>query len=140
MKTNTHANDKEKLREAFKAVRKSGVTARLGINGCCRSCIWFRMTAVGTKPWDGKPVVWFYNGQGNQLRYDLGDNVTSHDEIYLNHNSGRYPAEIAASVEILRGNGLEVSWSGKDDDCIVVRFRNPLDRRARIKRGMAWSE
>lgn len=68
------------------------------------------------------PVVWFYNGQGNALKYDLDDNVTSHSVIYLNHNSSQFPDEIAACAGILADHGLNVEWDGTSDSCIKVVF------------------
>jgi len=122
METIQKTDDKRMLHAAFKEMRKNGVKAILGVPGCCRSCIWYEMTDVGTKPWADKPVVWFYNGQGNQLRYDLGGNVTSHSVIYLNHNSHAFPSEIAECVTILVRHGLNVSWDGSDESCIEVTF------------------
>lgn len=122
MKTIQLVNDKQKLHAAFKAMRANGVKATLGVPGCCRSCIWHERTQIGTKPWDGVPVVWFYNGQGNQLRYDLDDMITSHSSIYLNHNSYFFPTEVAECARILAEHGLNVSWDGTQDSCIEVIF------------------
>lgn len=122
METMQKTSDKRKLHAAFKAMRKNGVKAILGVPGCCRSCIWHEMTEVGTKPWADKPVVWFYNGQGNKLTYDLDDDVTSHSAIYLNHNSSEFPKEIAECVRILKDEGLSVEWDGDQTSCITVRF------------------
>lgn len=122
METITKKSDQAKLHGAFKEMRKNGVKATLGIGGCCRSCIWHERTQVGTKPWAGVPVVWFYNGQGNALKYDLDDDLTSHSVIYLNHNSSEFPEEIAACARILADHGLKVDWDGTPDGCIGVIF------------------
>lgn len=118
METMQKTSDKRMLHAAFKAMRKNGVKAILGVPGCCRTCIWHQMS----EEWADKPVVWFYNGQGNKLAYDLDDNVTSHSVIYLNHNSSEFPTEIAECVRILKDEGLSVEWSGDQTSCITVRF------------------
>jgi len=122
MKTIAKKSDQAMLHGAFKEMRKNGVKATLGVPGCCRSCIWHEMTQIGTKPWADVPVVWFYNGQGNALKYDLDDNLTSHSVIYLNHNSSQFPDAIAACAGILAGHGLNVEWDGSPDSCIKVVF------------------
>lgn len=112
-------NDKQKLASAFREMRKQGVIARLSVGGCCRTCIWHEMS----EEWADKPVIWFYSGQGNQLKYDLDDNVASHNAIFLNHNSEKFPEKIAECVEILKRNGLVTQWSGDETSCVGVMFQ-----------------
>jgi hypothetical protein len=109
-------NDKQKLNTAFRRMRSLGVTASLGINGCCRSCIWADLA----REWEGKPVVWFYKGQGNTLRYDDNGMLTSHHTIYLNHNSEQFPEMISKCVDILNDVGLKAEWNGEQSKCICV--------------------
>lgn len=110
--------EKEMLHSAFREMRKEGINAILGVGGCCRSCIW----SEHATEWANGPTIWFYKGQGNQLKYDLDDNVTSHSTIYLNHNSENFPDRIAECVRILERNGLTVSWDGSEGSCVKVVF------------------
>jgi hypothetical protein len=98
-------------------MRKAGVKASLGVNGCCRSCIWFEHDE-----WNGVPVIWFYSGQGNKIAYDENGMVKSHKAIYLNHNGDQFPDEIRACVAILENAGLDASWSGDSNKCVEVIF------------------
>jgi len=118
--TKTKISDKQMLHAAFKRLRKQGIKASLGVGGCCRSCIWYEMTQVGTKPWADVPVVWFYTGQGNQLKYDFEDKLVSHQTLYLGHNSDLFPEKISEAVEILREAGLNASWNGEGTSCITI--------------------
>ena len=111
-------NDKAKLARAFRTIRAGGVYASLGVNGCCRSCIWSEKDLE----WKAKPVLWFYKGQGNTLSYDDNGNLASHSRIYLNHNGGLYPKDIAHCVEVLKECGLDAEWNGDETHCIVVNF------------------
>ena len=112
-------NDKQKLAKAFRKIRANGWFASLGVNGCCRSCIWF----ANTDEWKAKPVVWFYKGQGNTLSYDDNGDLASHSHIYLNHNGDLFPKDIRECVEILKDFGLDAEWNGDGTHCIVVNFR-----------------
>ncbi|NCV44589.1 MAG: hypothetical protein EBW33_06260 [Actinobacteria bacterium] len=111
-------NDKNRLRHAFNEMRKAGVKASLGINSCCRSCIW----AEREEEWSGSPVVWFYTGQGNKLVYDDEGNLESHKAIYLNHNAGEFRDKILECVGILKEAGLDAKWDGEETKCIEVSF------------------
>ena len=111
-------NDKQKLAKAFRAIRANGIHASLGVNGCCRSCIWYEKGSE----WETKPVLWFYKGQGNTLSYDDNGDLVSHQTIHLNHNGGMYPNQIARCVEILKENGLDAQWNGDETSCVSVTF------------------
>lgn len=114
--TDTKRSEKDMLHSAFREMRKAGVNAILGVGGCCRGCIW----AEHAEEWSEKPTIWFYKGQGNQLKYDLDDNVESHNVLYLNHNSAKFPEEIIGCIGVLQRNGLVVDWDGSDGSCIKV--------------------
>lgn len=106
-------NDKQKLATAFRRMRALGVFASLGLNGCCRGCVSYDLP-------DNQPVVWFYKGQGNTLRYDDNGMLTSHHTIYLNHNSEQFPEMVSKCVGILNDVGLKAEWNGEHSKCIRV--------------------
>jgi len=104
------------LRRAFAQIRKEGVVAVWNQDGCCRTCIWYDEQEA----WDGKPVLWNFAGQGHRVRFDRTGKCTTHDVIYLYHNSETFPKELARAVEILGEHGLTVKWDGNPDKSIVI--------------------
>jgi hypothetical protein len=110
-------NHKVRIRGAFAQMRREGIMARVGVNGCCRTCIW-----AEHDEWEGKPVFWGFAGQGNRLSYDEDGNLYERNVVFFYHNSAEFPEEIARCVEILKFWKLPVSWDGDAGRAVKLNF------------------
>jgi hypothetical protein len=110
-------NHKVRIRGAFAQMRREGIMARVGVNGCCRTCIW-----AEHDEWEGKPVFWGFAGQGNRLSYDEDGNLYERNVVFFYHNSAEFPEEIARCVEILKFWELPVSWDGDAGRAVKLNF------------------
>ena len=87
--------DREKLKAAFKVLRKEGWNARMG------EC----------DPDNGRDSVWANYGRQKQI----GTNGFIQDVMYLDHegNAGRV-------VEVLQAHGLNATWNGQEFSAIKI--------------------
>lgn len=112
--------DKEKIRNAFKDLRKQGYFARMNF-WCCQSC---GCAAVPEKYKD--KFVFYHNQDAEALGYDGnigGKNrrfrrFDSKAVLYLTHGEGGDGREIC---ETLKNQGLDVEWDGDMGKRIMVK-------------------
>lgn len=117
----------DKVKTAFRAIRKLGISAKFNVAGCCRSCISFH---AGVEHGEDHQVVWHYGGQGNKIVWDggepwvrgvWGNNYVPENRMYLNHSLTPDNAELV--LQALRDHGLTVEWDGSESQCIEIVFR-----------------
>jgi len=101
-------NDKEKIKNAFKDLRKHGYFARMNF-WCCQSC------ACADIPEKYKDKFVFYHNQDNEA-IKMGGNIRG--VLYLSHGEGGDANEICT---VLRKNGLDASWNGNMNTRIMVK-------------------
>lgn len=106
-------NRYERIKEAFKELRRRDYLARAGVSGCCGSCIAAelhnkyadKVESGEMKGEDGAPLgVWFES----RYRDEPGP-------IFINHDG---PTD--EFVEVLEDHGLNVHWDGSPHMCIIV--------------------
>lgn len=118
---------KERVRDAFKALRKEGFVARMNYS-CCGSCGWAQveqdysfLTGVA------EPNVVFYHRQDADCFDKKGNLVTykhwNVENELVNKTASLYLAwsgDGAMIVDALETEGLEVDWNGNDNRRIAV--------------------
>ena len=121
----------DKVKTAFRAIRKLGIAAKFNVAGCCRSCI---AHDTGVEHGEDHQIVWHYGGQGNRIVWDGGEPYAKHwlssgyvpeNRMYLNHSLTPENAELV--LKTLRDHGLTVEWDGSEHRCIEVVFRTDDD-------------
>jgi hypothetical protein len=110
--------DSDRLTDAFRALDLAGIVAREDF-ACCQSC---GSTEIGDEVGDGQPVrgYVFYHGQDAVGAARGGDLWLAYGSFDERIGAARIGDEIVAA---LRGAGLEVDWSGDENQRIVVRLR-----------------
>ena len=96
------------VRNAFKAIRRKGVFARMNFL-CCQNCAWAEISDL--YPDDDHPCL-FFHAQDNDDLYD--------GSVFLAHSGD---AALIA-VPILEKHGLKVDWDGDQNKRIFVTFHN----------------
>lgn len=102
-------NDKDRIRNAFKELRKMGYFARMNF-WCCQSCA----CADIPESYNNKYV--FYHHQDNASIDKFGN--LHKNGMYLSHGEGGNANEIC---EVIRKQGLDASWNGDLDTRILVK-------------------
>ena len=110
-------NDRERIKAAFKHLRKRGYGCRANFM-CCGSCAGY---AMGEKHAEKKGVV--YYSRQNEDAYGPADSYWGRSDnlystLWLSWSGDGY--EIAA---VLRMYGLRVEWNGHEYGCIGVKPR-----------------
>src|SRR6185437_11794022 len=129
----TVAENKEKLNQAFKFLRKNGMIARQNFT-CCQSCGGY---AIGTymegqldKGKSQLGYVFYHHQDAEALK---SDGYRSDGNLYLAYGDGstnKYPNNVPKSSEeigkmiflALTQAGLVVEWNGDSDTRILVKM------------------
>lgn len=111
---------KQKFNRALRNTRKEGIKVLQNVQECCRSCITSEKLGLTD---DSQPYAFTYGGQGSAYRWlDNGPVTRKHwapvKVIYFNHDNGA--AEVL--FRNLKAEGLNVTWSGSDYQCVTVTF------------------
>jgi len=131
---NTIAENKEKLNNAFKLLRKAGLIARQNF-GCCGSCGSYEIATKMEELLDkNKPVVGyvFFNRQNADALVSDGYKPAD-GRLYLSYADGttnKYPNNAPVStldigkmlLITLTSVGLLAEWNGDSDSCVIVRM------------------
>ncbi len=125
------AENKERLNQAFKLLRKTGLIARQSF-GCCGSCGSYEIATKMEELLDaGKPALGyvFYNKQSA----DAFNGNRPDGRLYLSYADGttnKYPNNIPKTGEeigkmvvvALKLSGLAFEWDGSTDHAILVKL------------------
>jgi len=127
-------DNKLKLNQAFKLLRKQGLIARQSF-GCCGSCGSYEIATKMEEMHDlGKPVTGYvFFNQQNASAYK-SDGWKSPDGIlylsYADSSTNKYPNKITRTGEeigkmimiALHEVGLSAEWDGNTDSCVIVKL------------------
>jgi hypothetical protein len=101
-------NNKKKLNEFFRLLRKNGFTA-LQNNMCCQSCGW---SIINDRPEEKTKNVIFYHDQDREeFKNNGGKSI-----MLAWRGDGKKVCELASSL------GLETEWDGSEGDRIELLF------------------
>ena len=125
------AENKERLNDAFKLLRKQGLIARQSF-GCCGSCGSYEIATKMEEMLDaGKSALGyvFYNKQSAEaFNGDRADGL-----LYISYADGstnKYPNNTPKSSEeigkmvllAMKLSGLVAEWNGDTDTCVLVKL------------------
>jgi hypothetical protein len=97
------------IKAAFGVIAKKGITTRLNVMSCCRSC------AVAEFPYaDDVPMIWTFGGQGNRIT-----RTDSPEEVWVYHGNLSKDGELTPSgrvvVAAFEQAGFAIDWEGQSE-------------------------
>lgn len=110
---NEYINDKIRIRNAFKELRRLGWFARMNF-WCCQTC------GCAAVPDKAKNKFVFYHKQDAEAINKNTGNINGHG-MYMTHGEGGNGTEI---MEVLNKHGLSVTWNGNNDTRILVAHKD----------------
>ncbi|MFF5233529.1 DUF6891 domain-containing protein [Dactylosporangium sp. NPDC000521] len=110
--------DSDRLTAAFRALDLAGIVAREDF-ACCQSCGTSEISAEVSKGMPARGYV-FYHGQDAERAAKSGTLWLAYGSFDEQTGAARVGGEVVAA---LRGEGLEVDWTGDADQRIHIRLR-----------------